>query len=122
VAHIVQVMERADDDFALDVVPPTEHHTPACREASQVMTTIRARPVSPARNAAWSVLGTNGQSGQPVKGELCKHLPDEDSRLRIGEQEIYDAIRVKHVLRAEEGRERVNVRQARRIVLDAAAE
>jgi hypothetical protein len=35
------------------------------REASQVMTTMRAEPVLQARKAVWSVLGTKGQSGQP---------------------------------------------------------
>ena len=36
-----------------------------CREASQVMMTMRASPVSPAEKAAWRVLGTKGQRGRP---------------------------------------------------------
>ena len=36
-----------------------------CREESQVMTTMWAEPVSPARKAAWRVLGTKGHRGQP---------------------------------------------------------
>ena len=38
-----------------------------CREASQVMTTMWASPVSPARKAAYRELATKGHKGRPEK-------------------------------------------------------
>ncbi len=50
-----------------------------CSEASQVMTAMWAEPVSPARKAALSELGTNGHWGLPAYfSELLKDVSDED--------------------------------------------
>ena len=55
-----------------------------CREASQVMMTMRASPVSPAEKAAWRVLGTKGQRGATPVAELHEDVVDEDGGLAHG--------------------------------------